>query len=106
MELTRGKLRIYVDVVLILCAVFVSKISAHQQSKEYVNRQAPMVHVSGLLRLLESIPLPTEGYMDCLSYDLKNQYLILSEENNIEIVAIDIKAGMVIHQTNVGRNRR
>ncbi len=44
--------------------------------------------------------------MDRLSYDLKNQYLILSEENNIEIVAIDIQAGMVIHQTNVGRNHR
>jgi hypothetical protein len=53
-------------------AVFVSKISAQQQSKEHVNRQAPVVHMSGLLRLIETIPLPTEGYMDHLSYDLKN----------------------------------
>jgi hypothetical protein len=57
-------MRIYAAVVLTLCLVFISKISAQQQSNEYVNRQAPMVHMSGLLRLVETIPLPTEGYMD------------------------------------------
>jgi hypothetical protein len=70
--LTRRKMRIYAAVVLTLCAVFVSKISSHQQSKEHVNRQALVVHMSGLLRLLETIRLPAEGYIDHLSYDLKN----------------------------------
>src|SRR6267154_3550507 len=106
MRLTRGKKRICAAVVLILCVVFVSKISAQQQSKEYVNRQVPMVRMSGLLRLVETIPIQTEGYMDHLSYDLKNQHLFLSAENDKEIVVIDMKAGTVIHETKVGGNPR
>src|ERR1700732_491679 len=106
MRLTRGEMRIYATVVLILCAAFVSGIGSQQQSKEYVNRQAAMVHMSGLLRLVETIPLPTEGYMDHLSYDLKNQHLFLSAENNKEIVVVDMKAGKVIHETKVGGNPR
>jgi DNA-binding beta-propeller fold protein YncE len=106
MRLASGKMRIHAAVILIFCGVFVSKIRGQQQSKEYVNRQAPMVHMSGLLRLLETIPLPTEGYMDHLSYDLKNEHLFLSAENNKEIVVVDMKAGKVIHQTKVGGNPR
>jgi len=99
-------MRIYVTVILTICVIFVSKMRAQQQLKEYVNRQAPMEHMSGLLRLVETIPLPTEGYMDHLSYDLKNQHLFLSAENNKEIVVIDLKAGKVIHETKVGGNPR
>jgi DNA-binding beta-propeller fold protein YncE len=106
MQLTKGKMRIYAAVVLTLCAIFVSKIGAQQQSKEYVNHQSPMMHMAGLLRLVETIPLPTEGYMDHLTYDLKNQHLFLSAENNKEIVVIDMKAGKVIHETQVGGNPR
>src|ERR1700687_987984 len=106
MRLARGKMRIYATVVLILCAVFVSRIGAQQQSKEYVNRQMPMVHMSGLLRLVETIPLPTEGYMDHLSYDLKSQHLFLSAENNKEVVVVDMKTGKVIQETKVGGNPR
>jgi len=106
MWLTKGKMRICSAVVLTLCAIFDSKIRAQQQLKEYVNHQAPMVHMSGLLRLVETIPLPTEGYMDHLSYDLKNQHLFLSAENNKEIVVVDIKAGKVIQETKVGGNPR
>ncbi|MFY9530838.1 MAG: YncE family protein [Candidatus Acidiferrales bacterium] len=106
MRLTREKMRIFAAVVLTLCAIFVSKTGAQQQSKEYVNRQAPMVHMSGLLRLVETIPLPTEGYMDHLSYDLKNQHLFLSGENNKEIVVVDMKAGKVIQETKVGGSPR
>src|ERR1700680_2112006 len=106
MRLTRGEMRIYATVVLILCAAFVSGIGAQQQSKEYVNRQMPMVHMSGLLRLVETIPIPTEGYMDHLSYDLKNQHLFLSGEMNKEVVVVDMKAGKVIQETKVGGNPR
>src|SRR3984893_3539429 len=106
MRLASGKMRIHAAVILIFCGVFVSKIRGQQQSKEYVNRQAPMVHMSGLLRPLETIPLPTEGYMDHLSYDLKAQHLFLSAENNKKIVVVDMKAGKVIHETKVGGNPR
>lgn len=106
MRLTRGKLRIYVAVILVLCAICVWNTAAQQQSTEYVNRQMPMVHMSGLLRLVETIPLPTEGYMDHLSYDLKNQHLFLSAENNKEVVVVDMKAGKVIHETKVSGNPR
>jgi DNA-binding beta-propeller fold protein YncE len=106
MQLTNWKMRIYGAVVLTLCLQFVPMMRAQQPSKEYINRQAPMVHMSGLLRLVETIPLPTEGYMDHLSYDLKNQHLFLSAENNKEIVVVDLKAGKVIHETKVGGNPR
>jgi DNA-binding beta-propeller fold protein YncE len=106
MRLTNWKMRIYGGVVLTLCLLFIPMIRAQQPSKEYVNRQAPMVRMSGLLRFVETIPLPTEGYMDHLSYDLKNQHLFLSAENNKEIVVVDMKAGKVIHETKVGGNPR
>ena len=93
-------------VILTLSVILVSHASAQQQSKEYVNRQAPMEHMSGLLRLVETIPIPTEGYMDHLSYDLKGQHLFLSAENNQEVVVIDMKAGEVIHKTKVSGNPR
>src|ERR1700732_3700529 len=106
MRLRKGNIRIFVVAIFTFWAAFVSKTRAQEQSKGYVNRQAPMVHMSGLLRLVETIPLPTEGYMDHLSYDLKNQHLFLSAENNKEIVVVDLKAGKVIQETKVGGNPR
>src|ERR1700739_2298442 len=106
MQLTKGKTRIHVGVALTLCVVFVSQVRAQQQSKEYVNRQAPMVHMAGLLGLIETIPIPTEGYMDHLTYDLKKQHLFLSAENNKKIVVIDMKEGKVIREIKVGGNPR
>src|ERR1700730_11468691 len=105
MRASGRKMKIYAAVALILCAIVVLRTRA-QQSKEYVNRQAPAEHMAGLLKLVETIPLPTEGYMDHLSYDLKNQHLFLSAENNKEVVVIDMKAGKVIQRTKVGGNPR
>jgi DNA-binding beta-propeller fold protein YncE len=97
----------FAAMALIVCTILVSKAWGRQQKEEeYVNRQAPMVHMSGLLRLVETIPLPTEGYMDHLTYDLKNQHLFLSGEKNQEIVVVDMKAGKVIHETKVEGNPR
>jgi len=93
-------------VVLIMCAIFVWSARAQQQSKPYVNKQAPMEHWSGLLRLVETIPIPTEGYIDHLTYDLKNQHLFISGENNKKLVVVDMKAGKVIHETPLGGNPR
>jgi DNA-binding beta-propeller fold protein YncE len=105
-RLTTGKWKFYAAAILALSAIVISKSKAQDPSKDYVNRQMPMVHMSGLLRLVETIPLPTEGYMDHLTYDLKGQHLFLSAENNKKIVVVDMKAGKVIHETNVGGNPR
>jgi DNA-binding beta-propeller fold protein YncE len=93
-------------IAFILCLGLAWATGAQQSGKEYVNRQLPMEHMSGLLRLVETIPLPTEGYMDHLAYDLKNQHLFLSAENNKEVVVVDMKAGKVIQVTKVGGNPR
>ena len=106
MRLTTGKWKFHAAAILALSAIVISKSKAQDPSKDYVNRQMPMVHMSGLLRLVETIPLPTEGYMDHLTYDLKGQHLFLSAENNKKIVAVDMKAGKVIHETKVGGNPR
>ncbi len=98
--------RYYVLFALALCMAFASNNGVQAQQKEYVNRQLPMEHMTGLLRLVETIPIPTEGYMDHLTYDLKNQHLFVSAENNKEIVVVDMKAGKVIHVTKVGGNPR
>jgi len=57
------------------------------------------MHMSGLLQLLETIPLPTVGYMDHLACDLRRMHLFVSGERNHEIVVVDLKAGKVIHVT-------
>jgi hypothetical protein len=95
-------------IIVVLCslgAAFAVQASG-QEKKEYVNRQVPMVHMKGLLRLVETIPLPLKGYIDHLSYDLKNQHLFISGENNKKLVVVDLKRGEVIHETPLGGNSR
>lgn len=95
---------------LILFSIAIFAVGARSQGqplpKEYVDRQLPMEHMSGLLRLVETIPIPTEGYMDHLTYDLRHQHLFLSAENNKEVVVVDMKAGKVIQVTKVDGNPR
>ena len=43
-------------------------------------KQLPMEHMAGLLGLVETIPLPTDGWMDHMAVDLKNQHLFISDE--------------------------
>jgi DNA-binding beta-propeller fold protein YncE len=93
-------------VVLSVCAIFVLSGRAQQQAKPYVNKQAPMEHMSGLLQLVETIPLPTQGQMDHCTYDLKNQHLFVSGEDSKKLVVVDLKAGKVIHETPLGGNPR
>lgn len=61
--------------------------------------QLPMVHMSGLLRLVETIPVPTEGYMDHLAADVKGQRLFIAGEAAKSILVVDLRAGKVIHET-------
>src|SRR5215469_6353434 len=76
-------------------------------SQEKYDKQLPMIHMAGLLRLVETIPLPTEGWMDHLTVDLKNQHLFISGEENKSFVIVDLRAGKVIHETKgLGGNPR
>src|SRR5258708_30918468 len=104
MQLLKRKMNIHAAVMFTLFVILMSNASAQQQSKAYVNRQAPMERMSGLLRLVDTIPIQTEGYIDHLRYDLKGQHLFLFAENNQEVVVIDMKAGKVIHETKVSGN--
>ncbi|HLJ23127.1 MAG TPA: YncE family protein [Candidatus Acidoferrales bacterium] len=95
--------RIHGAVLLILVCAFA--ISTAVAQRKY-DQQLPMVHMSGLMRLVETFPLPTEGYMDHLTADLKNQRLFLSGENNDTFLTIDMRAGKVIHETPLGGHPR
>jgi DNA-binding beta-propeller fold protein YncE len=55
--------------------------------------------MSGLLGLVQTIPLPTEGYMDRLAVDAKGQRLFVCGEAIKSLVMVDLAAGKVIHET-------
>src|SRR5256884_3319352 len=67
----------------------------------------PMTTMSGLLRLVQTIPLPTEGYMDHLTVDVKGQRLFITGEANKSLITVDLRAGKVIQETKgLGGNPR
>jgi len=88
-------MKIHVAALFTLLTVF-SASNAKAQEKR---KQLPMVHMKGLLGLVETIPLPTEGWMDHLTVDLKNQHLFISGEYSKSMVVVDLRAGQVIHHT-------
>src|ERR1700730_4605789 len=97
------RMKTYVPALLALLIVCVVSKAVGQEKR----KQLPMVRMAGLLRLVETIPLPTEGYMDHLTADLKNQHLFISGENNKSFVVVDMSAGKVIHETKgLGGNPR
>jgi DNA-binding beta-propeller fold protein YncE len=115
--LERVRVGVCAAVVLTLCAIFVinagAQISDVKNVKtgittppEYVNKQWPMSHMKGLLQLTEVIPMPYEGYMDHLAYDLKNMHLFLSVEHGNILSVIDMKTGKIIHETKTSGNPR
>jgi hypothetical protein len=80
----------YLAILFILSLAIVP--NAHGQ-------QLPMQTMSGLLDLVQTIPLPTEGYMDHMTIDIKGQRLFLCGENSYSLVVVDLRAGKVIHVT-------
>src|SRR6202040_2797145 len=83
-------------------AIFVTLLTAFispAQGQKSVSQQLPMTHMSGLLNLVETIPLPGNGYMDHLTVDVKGQRLFISGEAEKTIIAVDLRAGKVIHET-------
>lgn len=78
---------------------FVIVVSAGAQQSSPRPPQMPMMHMSGLLRLAETIPLPTDGYMDHLAADAKGQRLFIAGEAAKSLLVVDLRAGKVIHET-------
>src|SRR5438477_9566190 len=79
--------------VLTLLMPVVLKVQAQSKS------QRPMEHMSGILRLVETIPLPGDGYMDHLTADVKGERLFIAGEAAKSLLVVDLRAGKVIHQT-------
>src|SRR5258706_2134905 len=77
----------------ILCALWLPFVPRAQ------GQTMPMQTMSGLLNLAQTIPLPTEGYMDHMTVDIKGQRLFLCGENSYSLVVVDLRAGKVIHVT-------
>src|SRR5258708_1964077 len=80
---------------LILLMPFVSKAQGQQSA----GQQLPMMHMSGLLGLVETIPLPGDGYMDHLTIDIKGQRIFISGEAEKTLITVDLRAGKVVHVT-------
>jgi hypothetical protein len=85
-----GKMKRYLEILFALSLALVPK--AHSQT-------LPMQTMSGLLDLVQTIPLPTEGYMDHMTIDVKGQRLFICGENSYSLVVVDLRAGKVIHVT-------
>ena len=96
-------MRIYAAILCVLLALAgVSRSIAQEKRK-----QLPMVRMTGLLGLVETIPLPTEGWIDHLAVDLKNGHLFISGEYSKSFVVVDLHSGAVIRNlTGLGGNPR
>ena len=88
-------MKMFLAIFATLLTVFISTA----QGQKSVSQQLPMMHMSGLLNLAETIPLPGNGYMDHLAVDVKGQRIFLSGEAEKTIIAVDLRAGKVIHVT-------
>src|ERR1700675_4167760 len=85
----------FLAVLIVFLAVFISSASG----QNVPSQQLPMMHMAGLLELVETIPLPGDGYMDHLTVDVKGQRLFISGEAAKSLIAVDLAAGKVIHET-------
>jgi DNA-binding beta-propeller fold protein YncE len=84
-----------VAILVMLLMGFVSRVAAQNAPSQ----QLPMMHMAGLLGLVETIPLPGDGYMDHLTVDVKGQRLFISGEAAKSLIVVDLAAGKVIHET-------
>src|SRR3984885_2458603 len=82
----------------ILASCFAALVS-RASAQNVPSQQLPMMHMAGLLVLVETIPLPGDGYMDHLTVDVKGQRLFVSGEAAKSLIVVDLAAGKVIHET-------
>src|ERR1700730_6538017 len=94
-RLRRQEMIRFLAILVTLLTVFVSKAPGQQSTSQ----QLPMTHMAGILGLVETIPLPGDGYMDHLTVDVKGQRLFISGEAAKSLINVDLAAGKVIHET-------
>src|SRR3984893_7414637 len=85
----------FLAIFVTLLTVFVSRAEGQQSASQ----QLPMMHMSGLLNLVETIPVPGDGYMDHLTADVQGQRIFISGEAAKTLITVDLRAGKVIHVT-------
>ena len=85
----------FLAILSALLTVFVSNARGQYST----NQQLPMTHMSGLLNLVETIPLPGDGYMDHLAADVKGRRIFISGEAAKDLLSVDLREGKVIHVT-------
>src|SRR5258708_39780551 len=84
---------------LAILATLILVFVLNAQGQYTTGQQLPMTHMSGILGLVETIPLPGDGYMDHLTADVKGQRLFISGEAAKSLMTVDLRAGKVIHGT-------
>jgi hypothetical protein len=85
--------------LLAILATILTAFASRTQGQDSLNQQLPMMHMAGILGLVETIPLPGNGYMDHLAIDVKGQRLFVSGEAAKSLIVVDLRAGKVIHET-------
>jgi DNA-binding beta-propeller fold protein YncE len=93
--LRREEMKRFLAILVTLLTAFILKA----QGQEAMSQQLPMMHMAGILGLVETIPLPGDGYMDHLTVDVKGQRLFVSGEAAKTLITVDLRAGKVIHET-------
>jgi DNA-binding beta-propeller fold protein YncE len=85
------------SLAILATLILVFVLNAHGQYT--TGQQLPMTHMSGILRLVETIPLPGDGYMDHLAADFKGQRMFISGEAAKSLLSVDLRGGKLIHET-------
>jgi DNA-binding beta-propeller fold protein YncE len=85
-------MKAYLAILLTLSTAFASRLQG---------QSLPAQATSGPLRLVQIIPLPTDGYMDRLAVDVKGQRVFICGESNKTLIVVDLQAGKVIHETHL-----
>src|SRR5712672_2455870 len=84
---------------LAILATLILVFVLNAQGQYTTGQQLPMTHMSGILRLVETIPLPGDGYMDHLAADVKGQRLFISGEAANSLLSVGLRNGKLIHDT-------
>src|SRR5438128_9514495 len=100
-------MKTYLSIFFVLLMTFIPGAQGQQSPATAPPPLAPMTTMSGLLRLVQTRPLPTDGYMDHITVDVKGQRLFITGEANRSLITVDLRAGKVIHETKgLGGNPR
>src|ERR1700676_1555665 len=85
--------------IFAILVTFLIAVVSRTSGQNLPGQQLPMTHMAGILGLVETIPVPGDGYMDHLSVDAKGQRLFISGEAAKSLITVDLAAGKVIHET-------